>query len=96
MGWRNWWSMFGNVDQAKMELSYTALTERRREAVGRPGLSSFADLGYVHAGLDDAWQDCGAGVNGSAGQDSPDRRALLGRAFVAEKTQNRKCHTELK
>ena len=33
--------------------------------VGRDGLASFADLGYVHCGLDDFWQECGAGVNGS-------------------------------
>lgn len=32
---------------------------------GREGNVSFADLGYVHAGLDDFWQDCGSGVNGS-------------------------------
>jgi hypothetical protein len=57
--------MFGNVDQAKMELSMTKLGERTRAAVGLPGLMSFADLGYVHIGLDDFWQKCGAGVNGS-------------------------------
>ena len=44
MGWRNWWSMFGNVDQAKMELSFKKMAERRFKAVGRPGLSSFVDL----------------------------------------------------
>ena len=65
MGWRNWWSMFGDVDQAKMELAFTKMTERRLPAVGRPGLTSFADLGYVRAGLDDSWQACGTGVNGS-------------------------------
>ena len=26
---------------------------------------SLADVGYVRVGLDDNWQDCGAGVNGS-------------------------------
>ena len=65
MGWRNWWSWGGDVDQAKMEFAFTKMTERKRRAVGRSGLASFADLGYVRAGLDDAWQACGTGVNGS-------------------------------
>ena len=36
--------MFGDVDQAKMELSFIKMAERRFKAVGRPGLSSFVDL----------------------------------------------------
>jgi hypothetical protein len=52
MGWRNWWSMFGDVDQSKMELSMTKMGERKREAAGIPGKVSFADLGYVH-GMDE-------------------------------------------
>ena len=56
MGWRNWWSWFGDVDQAKMEAAFGKMAERKRRATGRPGLTSFADLGYVRAGLDDAWQ----------------------------------------
>ena len=28
-------------------------------------LKSLVDLGYVQANLDDAWQACGAGVNGT-------------------------------
>ena len=48
-----------------MQLAMDAITERKRVAIGRPGLTSYADLGYVRVGLDDAWQKCGAGVNGS-------------------------------
>ena len=35
------------------------LTDRSRNG------SSLLDAGYTTVGLDDAWQDCGAGVNGS-------------------------------
>ena len=31
----------------------------------RSGGQSLADCGYVTAGLDDAWQACGTGVDGS-------------------------------
>jgi hypothetical protein len=36
--------MFGDVDQTKMQLSFTKMAERRFKATGRPGLSSFVDL----------------------------------------------------
>ena len=36
MGWRNWWSMFGDVSQAKMQFAFEKMTQRRRTAV-RPG-----------------------------------------------------------
>ena len=36
--------MFGKVDQAKMQLSFSKMAERRFKAIGRQGLSSFVDL----------------------------------------------------
>lgn len=45
--------------------SMAKMSERRRPVYGHSGLVSFADLGYVRVGLDDFWQDCGAGHNGS-------------------------------
>ena len=40
-----------------------ALVDRSRLVDGHP--TSLLDLGYDHVGLDDAWQACGTGVNGS-------------------------------
>ena len=47
------------VTQAKMETAMEALAKKRSD--GR----SLADLGYATAGLDDAWQACGTGVDKS-------------------------------
>eukprot|EP01006_Ploeotia_vitrea_P048604 TRINITY_DN67255_c4_g1_i1.p1 TRINITY_DN67255_c4_g1~~TRINITY_DN67255_c4_g1_i1.p1 ORF type:complete len:378 (-),score=24.30 TRINITY_DN67255_c4_g1_i1:364-1344(-) len=46
-----------------MEGQVDALVSRNRTVDGVP--TSLLDLGYVDIGLDDNWQDCGAGVNGS-------------------------------
>ena len=40
-----------------------AMTDRRRGVDGVP--TSLLDLGYQYIGLDDGWQSCAAGVNGS-------------------------------
>jgi hypothetical protein len=58
-GWRSWNSMGARVTQAKMEAAMEALAKKRSDG------HSLADLGYVTAGLDDAWQACGTGVDGS-------------------------------
>ena len=39
------------------------MVSRDRLVDGKP--TSLLDLGYVNCGLDDGWQDCGAGVYGS-------------------------------
>jgi hypothetical protein len=54
MGWRNWNSMGGNVDQTKMEQAMEKMAERKRAVVGLDGgPRSYVDLGYNRAGLDD-------------------------------------------
>jgi len=63
MGWRSWNCFGGNVDQTKMTSIMDAMSDRSRDVNGKP--MSLADLGYDHVGLDDNWQECGAGVNGS-------------------------------
>ena len=64
MGWRSWNSMQDSVTQAKMETAMSKLAEKR--PWGLDGArASLADLGYGTVGLDDAWQACGTGVNGS-------------------------------
>eukprot|EP01052_Picozoa_sp_SAG31_P052622 SAG31_NODE_13075_length_894_cov_1.894340_1_plen_123_part_00 len=40
-----------------------ALADRSRLVDGHP--TSLLELGYDHVGLDDAWQACGTGINGS-------------------------------
>ena len=63
MGFRSWNSMGKDVTQAKMQGAMDKLVEKRRYGGGDP--ISLADLGYATAGLDDAWQACGTGINGS-------------------------------
>ena len=68
-GWRSWNAFGADVTQAKMEAAMDAMADRSRTLLDRDGTTvraaSLADLGFVHAGLDDAWQACGAGVEGS-------------------------------
>jgi len=90
MTWRSWYSFFGAIDQPTMEVAMRAMAEKARATPGRAGLVSYADLGYDRVGLDDGWQACGAGVNGSfhdAGGNPiidlgkfPDMGAMVGRA----------------
>jgi alpha-galactosidase len=60
MGWRSWNQFGADVDQALFEAIAAALADRSRTVGGVP--SSLADLGYVNVGLDDAWQEIGAGA----------------------------------
>eukprot|EP00048_Salpingoeca_helianthica_P017746 m.238839 g.238839 ORF g.238839 m.238839 type:complete len:427 (-) comp22077_c0_seq1:33-1313(-) len=58
MGWRSWNFHQCQIDQSMMEKAFAALADRSRIVDGVP--TSLADLGYVDAGLDDCWQECGA------------------------------------
>ena len=60
-GWRTWNEFGPHVNQTLMEQIMTAVVSRSRVVDGVP--TSLADLGYIDVGLDDAWQQCGAGVN---------------------------------
>ena len=53
----------GGVTQAKMTATMDAMADRSRRVDGKP--QSLLDLGYNNCGLDDNWQQCKAGVNGS-------------------------------
>jgi alpha-galactosidase len=66
MGWRSWNAFGFGVAQRDMELAADAMAQPR-DASGAPARhgESFRSLGYADAGLDDAWQACGAGVSGS-------------------------------
>ena len=70
-GWSAWNTYSFHPTQQLVEASMRALAQPRDE-LGRTGVGSVSgtqkslvDLGYVQANLDDAWQDCRAGVNGS-------------------------------
>lgn len=58
LGWRSWNAFGGSVTQGKMEHVMDALVDTSRG-------ESLKALGYTFVGLDDGWQECGAGVNGS-------------------------------
>eukprot|EP01062_Namystynia_karyoxenos_P015880 TRINITY_DN157_c0_g1_i2.p1 TRINITY_DN157_c0_g1~~TRINITY_DN157_c0_g1_i2.p1 ORF type:complete len:447 (+),score=168.08 TRINITY_DN157_c0_g1_i2:68-1342(+) len=63
MGWRSWNCFHAFVDQGRMERTMDKMAQRTRTVDGRP--TSLVDLGYTSCGLDDAWQACHFGVNGS-------------------------------
>ena len=61
-GFRSWNEFGPNINQNIMQEVMTAMVSRKRSVNGVP--TSLADLGYTDAGVDDAWQECHAGVNG--------------------------------
>ena len=65
MAWRNWNFFQGNITQETMQAQMKAMASRERPVWGLSGLHSLADVGYNRAGLDDNWQMCHAGFQGS-------------------------------
>lgn len=63
MGWRSWNAYHSSVTQQKMQDVMRAMVDRSLTVDGKP--TSMLDLGYANCGLDDNWQQCGAGVRGS-------------------------------
>eukprot|EP01061_Rhynchopus_euleeides_P036024 TRINITY_DN606_c0_g1_i4.p2 TRINITY_DN606_c0_g1~~TRINITY_DN606_c0_g1_i4.p2 ORF type:complete len:413 (+),score=166.13 TRINITY_DN606_c0_g1_i4:47-1285(+) len=63
MGWRSWNCYGKHVNQSLMEAVIDKMSDRSRTVDGVP--TSLVDLGYISMGLDDNWQACGDGVNGS-------------------------------
>ena len=55
---RSWNQFQSDIDQALITAHMDALADRSRMVNGAP--TSLADLGYSDAGIDDAWQLCGA------------------------------------
>lgn len=51
------------MNQELLESQILGLTRRKNSIDGKP--TSLHDLGYSSIGLDDGWQACGQGVNGS-------------------------------
>lgn len=62
MGFTTWTAVWDQVNQSFMERAFTALALKRQRGAGQASLSS---LGYTQVGVDDGWQACGSGWNGS-------------------------------
>lgn len=62
MGWSSWYAFGQSVNQDQMEASFQKMVNR--SVVPGCNMSLF-DAGYVFANLDDGWQACGSGVDGS-------------------------------
>lgn len=62
-GWRSWNAFGLNVDQTLI-LDVANAVADRRWTTWNGSTVSLADLGYVDVGIDDGWQQAGAGLNG--------------------------------
>ena len=56
-----------------------ALVAKNRTVAGRSGLVSLCDVGYCSVGVDEGWEGCGAGVNGT--QHAADGTPTIDAAF---------------
>ena len=56
LGWRSWNFDGGTISDTAMRQQIDGLARKRPLANGT--LASFVDLGFVHAGVDDGWQEC--------------------------------------
>jgi alpha-galactosidase len=63
MGWKPWNAFQGNIYDALIRTQIDALTSKSRTVDGVP--TSLADLGYLRMGIDDNWQACKTGWQGS-------------------------------
>jgi len=68
MGWRSWNLYGANVNQELIEGIMDGVASKKRTVDGVP--TSLCDLGYCDVGLDDNWQNCGAGTGGNNYHDS--------------------------
>jgi len=60
MGWRSWNAFYADIDERKMRAQIDALARPR----GSRG-ESLLSLGYSSMGIDEGWEGCGLGVNGT-------------------------------
>lgn len=63
MGWRSW-NAFGNrITADMMKEAIDAITAKNWTVDGK--VISLADFGYASVGIDEGWEGCGQGVNGT-------------------------------
>ena len=64
-GWRSWYAYYTHMNQPMIEKAIDALAAKNRTVKGWEGKVSLCDLGYCSAGIDEGWEGCGLGVNGT-------------------------------
>lgn len=82
--------MAGNINQSLLEDIAAAMADRSRLVDGKP--TSLLDLGYNRIGMDDNWQACGTGINGSFHGPSGEPMWNL-RRFPDVEAMNAKIHS---
>ena len=60
MGWRSWNTFYADIDDAKIRSQIDALV-KPRDAAG----TTLHSLGYASIGIDEGWEGCKMGVNGT-------------------------------
>lgn len=79
LGWRSW-NAFGNrITQGMMMQAAEALVARNRSVWGSPKPVALCDVGYCSVGVDEGWEGCGLGVNGT--QHAADGTPTIDSAF---------------
>ncbi len=79
MGWRSW-NAFGNrINQDQMVLAAEALAAKNRTVAHRSNKVSLCELGYCSVGVDEGWEGCGLGVNGT--QHAADGTPVIAQTF---------------
>jgi len=64
LGWRSWNSFGPRVTQKDMEAAIDSVMAKRWDVGGEFKMSLF-DVGYTSVGIDEGWEGCGEGVNGT-------------------------------
>ncbi|KAL1524703.1 hypothetical protein AB1Y20_019588 [Prymnesium parvum] len=65
MGWRSWNAFGSRITQPMMLAAAAAIAARNRSIDGWASPASLCDVGYCSVGVDEGWEACGAGVNGT-------------------------------
>jgi len=64
-GWRSWYAYYTHMNEDMIKEAVDALAAKNRTVKGWDGKVSLCDLGYCTAGIDEGWEGCGQGVNGT-------------------------------
>lgn len=64
-GWRSWYAYYTRMNQGIIAKVIDALTAKNRTVQGWDTPVSICDLGYCMVGIDEGWEGCGLGANGS-------------------------------
>jgi len=64
MSWRSWNAFHNDISDTVIRAQIDGITSRSREIDGL-GPASLFDVGYNTVGIDEGWEGCGQGVNGT-------------------------------